>query len=261
MKKAVQTCSSVKKRLATALVCTLATLTAPGLSWSQDQGLMDEKALTSLKQMSDYLAGASALSFRSSTFFDIIDKDGIKVKSGRQSDVIIKRPDKLYINANADDGSAATIWYDGEKLTYWRRDTNEAMSLDFKGTTDAMLDHLVEVYDIQLPLTDLLYSSVNKMVSDNIVSAKYIGARTVGGVPTHQLSMESAGADWQIWIEADSTPVPRRYAIDLTGQEHQPQFLATLDNWSIGREVDDYYFTAALPDSTKTTAFKKPEAQ
>ena len=117
MKKAEQIFSRAKKRLATALVCSFAAFTAPGLSWAQDQGLMDEKALTSLKQMSDYLAGTSALSFRSSTFFDIIDKDGIKIKTSRQSDVIIKRPDKLYINANADDGSAATIWYDGEKLT------------------------------------------------------------------------------------------------------------------------------------------------
>jgi hypothetical protein len=43
---------------------------------------------------------------------------------------------------------------------------------------------------------------------------------SVDGVPCHQLSFESPGADWQIWIEADSTPVPRRFVIDFVDEDN-----------------------------------------
>jgi hypothetical protein len=72
------------------------------------------------------------------------EKSGIKIKAARESSVLLKRPNDLYIHAEGEDGSATTIWFDGSKLTMWRHDVNEVMSLDFKGTTDAMLDHVID---------------------------------------------------------------------------------------------------------------------
>mgnify|MGYP003574083536 FL=1 len=161
--------------------------------------------------------------------------------------------------AHGDDGSGATIWYDGEKLTFWRRDKNEVSSIEFKGKTDDMLNKIIEEYDITLPLADLFYSDVNKVFADNILSAEYVGVRIVGGVKCHQLSFESVGADWQIWVEADATPVPRRFVIDFTAEENRPQYMASMNNWSVGGEIGDYNFTAAVDESAKSVEFKKPE--
>lgn len=217
---------------------------------------MDEKALTILKGMSDYIGGSETLSFRTKTFFDVVEESGIKIKAGRASTVLLKRPKHLYIEAEGDDGSATTIWFDGSKLTLWRRDANEVMSLDFEGATDAMLDHVIEEYDAQIPLADLFYSDLNKTFGEDLISAEYVGVRLIDGVKCHQLSFESPGADWQIWIEADSTPVPRRFVIDFVAEDNKPQYMAQMDAWSIGGEIEDFNFVAAVPESVEQVEFK-----
>jgi len=169
-------------------------------------------------------------------------QSGIKIKAGRASTVLLKRPKDLYIEAEGDNGSATTIWFDSSKLPLWRRDANQVMSLDFEGATDAMLDHVIDKYDAQIPLADLFYSDVEKTLGEDVLSAEYVGLRTVDGVPCHQLSLESPGADWQIWIEADSTPVPRRFVIDFVGDDNKPQFMAQMDAWSIGGDIEDLQF-------------------
>ena len=234
--------------------------TVAAMSWApasaqDEKGPMDEKALTILKAMSDYIGGSETISFRAKTFFDVVRKSGIKIKTGRASTVLLKRPKHLYIHAEGDDGSATTIWFDGSKLTLWRRDANKVMSLDFKGATDAMLDHVIEEYDAQIPLADLFYSDVKKTLGEDLLSAEYVGVRLVDGVKCHQLSFESPGADWQIWIEADSTPVPRRFVIDFVAEDNKPQYMAQMDAWSIGGEIEDFNFVAAVPESVEQVEF------
>jgi hypothetical protein len=118
-----------------------------------------------------------------------------------------------------------------------------------------MLDQVIEEYDAQLPLADLFYSNINKTLGEDIVSAEYVGLRMVDGVPCHQLSFESLGADWQIWIEADSTPLPRRFVIDFVADDNKPQFMAQMNAWSIGGDIEDFNFTAAFPESVEEVEF------
>ena len=242
--------------LTMAVTCAMA---APSLA-QEEKSKLYEKAMAVLKAMSDYVRGATTVSFRTKTFFDVVRKSGIKIKSARAGTVMLKRPNHLHVNAITDDGSATTAWFDGSKLTIWRRSANEVMSLDFSGSTDQMLDHLIEKHEVQLPLADLLYSDLDKTFGDNLISSEYIGLRVVDGVPCHQLSFESQGADWQIWIEADSTPLPRRFVIDFVNSESQPQFMARLNAWSIGGTLEDFNFAAAVPEGVKRVEFKPASA-
>lgn len=233
---------------------------ATSASWlpsyaQDDDGPVDKRAIDILKGMSDYLGDSETISFRTKSFFDVVRKSGIKIKTGRSGAVLLKRPGDLYIHAEGEDGSASTIWFDGSKLTLWRRDANEVMAIDFEGTTDAMLDHVIDEYDAQIPFADLLSSDVNKTLGKDILSAEYIGVRIIDGVPCHQLSFESVGADWQIWIEADSTPVPRRFVIDFVGDASKPQYMARMDAWSIGLDIEDFNFVAAVPEGVEKVEF------
>jgi hypothetical protein len=232
-------------------------LGGPALAQDGPTGRVDEKATAILQRMSDYLAKETSVSFRARTFFDVVQKSGIKVKTARELEVIEKRPGHLYADALDDAGVATSIWYDGSKLTVWRRSANEVMTLEFGGGTDKLLDELIDKYEFQIPLADLLYSNVGKALGENIMSSEYIGLRTVDGVQCHQISFESDGADWQIWIEADSTPVPRRFVIDYVTDENKPQFMAQLDAWSLGGEIEDFRFTAAMSEGVKQVEFGK----
>ena len=231
-------------------------LSSPPVS-AQKTGPMDDKAMQVLQGMSDYLSKAQTASFRVRTFFDEVRESGIKIKTARKGTVLLKRPNQLHVKSIADSGAARTVWFDGSKLTVWDRHVNQVKALDFKGTTDALLDHLSDNYQVNLPVADLLFSDVGKALKDSIISSEYLGERTVQGVKCHHLSFESTGADWQIWIEADATPLPRRFAVTYVDAKGEPQFLAQLDQWSIGGEADPSMFKAGVPDSAKKVPFGK----
>ncbi|MDA7949293.1 MAG: DUF2092 domain-containing protein [Hyphomicrobiaceae bacterium] len=229
----------------------------PLYAHAEQTGPTDKKAMEVLQGMSDYLAKAGTASFRVRSFFDQVRKSGIKIKEARGADVRLKRPNGLFVQSVSDNGAARTVWFDGSKLTVWDRHLNQVKALDFKGNTDALLDHLAEKYDVNLPVADLLFSDVGKALKDTIISSEYIGLRTVQGVECHQLSFESTGADWQIWIEADSTPLPRRFAVTYVTVKGEPQFMAQLDRWSIGGAIDQSDFQAAVPKDTKKASFAR----
>ncbi len=240
----------------TAALAALALLTglyAP----SANAGPMDEKAGKILQSMSDYLAKAGTVSFRVKTFYDEVRESGIKIKAAREGTVLLKRPNQMHVNSIADNGASRTAWFDGSKLTIWDRHINEVKTLDFKGTTDAMLDHLSDKYKVNLPVADLMFSDVSKALKESIISSEYLGTRTVQGVKTHHLSFESAGTDWQIWIEADSSPLPRRFVVTYVNDKGEPQFMAQMDQWSIGGDMDASLFKAGVPDKAKKVPLAK----
>ena len=220
-------------------------------------GPMDEKAGQILQGMSDYLAKAENVSFRVRVFFDQVRGSGIKIKEARESNVLLKRPNQLHVVSVADTGAARTVWFDGSKLTVWDRHVNQVKALDFKGTTDALLDHLADKYKVNLPVADLLFSDVSKALKESIISSEYLGTRTVQGVKTHHLSFESAGTDWQIWIEADASPLPRRFVVTYVNDKGEPQYLAQLDRWSICGETDASMFNAGVPENAKKVPIGK----
>src|SRR5215203_1007363 len=190
-------------RFATILAVVVWPLVGQTLAQESKTGRVDEKAMTILQGMSDYLSKETTVSFRARTFFDVVQQSGIKVKMAREVEMNLKRPNRLYADTLDDAGVAISVWYDGSKLTVWGRSANEFMALDLAGDSDKLLDELIDKYEFQIPLADLLYSDVRKALGENIISSEYIGLRTVDGVPCHQLSFESDGADWQIWVEAD----------------------------------------------------------
>jgi len=230
---------------------------APAQSQEQKAGPMDEKAMQVLQGMSDYLAGAKTLSFRARTLFDEVRKSGIKIKSARTMRVVMQRPNSLRVLTITDDGSARSSWYDGSKLTVLMRDTNQVMELDYKGTIDSLLNELIEKHDVQLPLADLLSSDIAKNFKENLVSAEYLGIKVVNGIKCQHLSFESTGADWQIWVQADATPVPRRFAISYVNAPEKPEFLASFSRWSIDGKPADDQFKASIPESAKKVPFGK----
>ena len=241
----------------TALLAVAWSPAGQALAQDREAGRLDQKATAILQGMSDYLSKEKTVSFRARTFFDVVQKSGIKIKMGREVEVNLKRPAHLYAETVDDAGLAATFWYDGSNLTVWRRSVNEFMALEFAGDTNKLLDELIDKYEFEIPLADLLYSDVSQALGENIISSAYIGLRTVDGVRCHQLSFESEGADWQIWVEADSTPVPRRFVIDYVTEENQPQFMAQLDAWSLGGDLEDFRFKAVVPEGVKQMEFGK----
>ena len=92
----------------TATAAALAMMTvlySPSAS-AQKAGPTDKKAMQVLQGMSDYLAKAGTISFRARTFFDEVRKSGIKIKAARKGNILLKRPNQLYVKSVAENGAA-----------------------------------------------------------------------------------------------------------------------------------------------------------
>ena len=75
------------------------------LAQDSQTGGSDEKAMAVLKGMSDYLSKEPTISFRARTFFDVVQKGGIKVKTAREVEVVLARPNRIQANSLDDTGA------------------------------------------------------------------------------------------------------------------------------------------------------------
>ena len=245
------------RRLATALLISAALHALPA-SVRADSAL-DPRAMELLRAMSSTLAGASQLSARSVALFDAVQPGGIALKVGQEVLVQVKRPNKLHARVLRDDGTRRQLWFDGKTATIYDAKANSYSVIDAPGDVDDMFRKLSDDYAVDVPLSDLLVSNPYAAFEKFLISAAYVGTRMVDGVETHHLSLESWGADFQLWITADERALPLRFVITHATEPGEPGFLATLRDWEFESYVDDGIFIFHPPVDAKKVPFRKPE--
>jgi hypothetical protein len=125
------------------------------------------------------------------------------------------------------------------------------VQLEAPGTIDAVLDKVAADYDIQVPLSDLLYADPYATLMDGVIYGKYLGIHQAGGVACHHLTFGQDGVQWQIWIDAGAQPLPRKLAIAYWDQPGVPQYQATFKRFELGTKVAPAMFAAQVPAGAK----------
>jgi hypothetical protein len=224
-------------------VCALVLLalqlwTAGGAMAAEEGGPMDPRAVERLRRMSDVLAEARTLSFEAESLYDQVELSGVKIKRAVLHEVVLRRPTSLYFKSRRDDGKIREGRYDGKALTIVPEGGGAYARIDVPGTIDTMLDLIQADYQIQLPVVDLLYADLYGRVKDYLLSGVYLGERTIGGEVLDHLSFETAGADWQLWLERDDRPLPRRVVVTLVEAPGEPEYLTVIRRWQLDGEAD-----------------------
>jgi hypothetical protein len=210
-----------------------------------------------LENVSDYLSKAKTLSMKGTTIDDHVMESGVIVTYAKDVEVYVKRPDKFLAIILGDNLQQRRIYFDGKSLVRLNVDKNTYQKLPFNGNIDGVLDHIMDNYDIDLPLADLIYNDLARVMKESIISAEHMGERIVEGVPCHHLSFESTGADWQVWVQKWDKPVPRRFAINFVNIDGSPQYLAMFKEWRINPGLDEQIFTFTPPFGAKEVEIKK----
>lgn len=226
-----------------------------GATAAQVKGKIDEKAIQILTNMSDYLSQAKTMSFKAEIAFDQSLASGPKARSNRTSVFLLRRPKELRVLSIAADGAARTAWFDGSRLTIFFRAKRQYTSIELKGGTDALLDRLIGKYELELPLAHLLLSDLSAKVKTSLISAAYMGEVLIDGVNCHHVMFESKDAQWEMWIEAGITPLPRRFDRMLLNQKGKAQFSAKLNTWKINPPTGPKDFTPEIPYQTDKIPF------
>lgn len=198
------------------------------------------------KPMCTLLDDAKAMRFRVDAVADRQVETGQLVQFHRTSDVTVVRPDRLYATTESDDGNWCT-WYRGKALTLLDKNANRYATDTVPGSIGEMLDQLVEKYNLVMPMADLVAGKTYESMTARVESAEDLGMSAVGDTQCHHLLFRQGNIDWQVWIQADGRPLPRKLVITYTQETDQPQYAATLDGWDLAPTVSDEIFTFTPP--------------
>jgi hypothetical protein len=196
--------------------------------------------------MCGYLQTQQQFHFAATEQLDAVRPWGQKFKFSNYRDVTIRRPNRIYSAINGDTVNRR-FWYDGKSVTLLDTKRNLYASAVAKPTIDSTLDHLAKTYRLHVPLADLVFSDPYRVLTENVKSGAYLGIHSVDRFKAHHLAFTQERLDWQIWIDTGARPVPRKVVISYKTQPGQPEYQATLYDWSAGRNVSDATFRFRPP--------------
>ena len=216
----------------------------------------EQKAMTVLKNMSQYLAQTERFSVTIRDGYDAVQQSGQKVEFGEVRKVTVNRPDRLRIEVERSDGEKGLVVFDGKDLTVYTADKNVYATMSKQGTLDQAIKYALEDLKIRVPLAMMLLSTLPSELDKLVVSADYVETTTITDVPCDHLAVRtSKGVDFQVWVAQGNEPLPRRIVITYKDEAGQPQFWADLSNWNLAPEVSDALFTFSPPDGASRIQF------
>jgi hypothetical protein len=116
-----------------------------------------------------------------------------------------------------------------------------------------MLDEVARRYGMAVPLSDLIRSSAYRalMVDTKANAAEYDGKANVVGAVCEHLAFQGGHIDWQIWIEAGESPLPRALVFSEKQQTGRRVYSATIGQWNLSAAASDQQFVFQPPSGAK----------
>jgi hypothetical protein len=239
----------VRLGVVVAWALTLLWLSAPGQAQQTRAAHpeMDAQAMAVLKRMAEFLTQAQRFSVTVDTGFDVVQDSGQKIEFGETRQMVLRRPDRLRIDATKRNGSKSGLLFDGKAIAVFNTKENVYATVARPGTVDDAIAYFLTDLDMRLPLAELLSSQLAKTLPEQVWAAAYVEPAQIAGVPCDHLALRGAQADMQLWVAQGNQPLPRRLVITYTREEGRPQFWAQFSEWNLAPEVPDALFVFTPP--------------
>jgi hypothetical protein len=231
-------------------------ITFPAFGADETAPKIDPKAEQILKQMSEYLAKQPLFGLRVTEYVDELSDEGYPVELVNVRKALVKRPDRILGDVEGDNPNRA-FWYDGKTVTVLDRKANVYATTEVSNKIDAMLDYMVNEYDLVLPLVDFLYSNVYDALTEQVESGRYLGLHTLGERKAHHLVFRQVLVDWQIWIDEGEAPLPRKLMIHYKRERGCPRYTVVFEEWNLSPQVKDEAFQFVTPADALKVEFSK----
>lgn len=225
-------------------------LPAPGVhAESDDAGKI-------LKAMSDFMASQKTISATLNTDIEVLTSDLQKIQFNSSGQLLLSRPDKLRVSRTGGYADVEFV-FDGKTATILGKNINAFAQLNSPGSTDQLIDRLVNEYSVQAPGSDLLLSNSYDVLMSDVRDAKHIGRGVVDGVECEHLAFRDFDTDWQIWIEVGPRPIPHKYVITSKTETGAPQYTLRISNWKTDVPAAAEAFTFKPPAGAKKVELKE----
>jgi hypothetical protein len=199
---------------------------------------IDPAAEQRLRAMANYLGSLQSFTVLSASMDEVVLGSGEKIQLASESLVSIERPNRLRSEqVGATGAGGLAFWYDGRTMTLACKADGSYATIPAPSTIDTVIDKVRKQYRIDAPGADFLYSHPYEVLTEQVVSGRYIGRETIDSVATEHLAFEGEAVDWQVWIQEGSQPLPLRFVVTTKGIKGRPQFTVRLSRWDPGIKV------------------------
>jgi hypothetical protein len=228
-----------------------------GAAQGTKEGVIDPKAESALRRMSDYLSGLKSFQVDTTTVDEKFTADGHKVQQLQDSHVVIERPGALRVDRVSPAGHT-TFRYDGKRFSVFNKDHNVYATAPAPPQLDAAIDDARERLHLDTPGGDLLVSDPYHSLTDGMIEGRYIGLVPINGVMAHHIAVTKRGLLWQLWIKDGPQAVPLRYVVTSEDLPGHPAFTIEMRNWQPNAPAPAGSFSFNPPPGAKRVAFAPP---
>jgi len=220
------------------------------------QEIKDQRALKLLKDMSDTLAGARTLKFKTRSLVPLASPTGQYISLFATARLLMQRPDRLFVESRGD-LVPNDLYYNGKTVTAIGPARKFYAQEDASGSTlDALLQQEHPGADTLAPFVDLLVSDPYARLTKDLSSALLVGQSTIAGVKTDHLAFTAPGVDWEIWIGAQDK-LPRLLVTSYRSGERQPVFTVEFSDWKLNAPMPAQTFEVSIPKDAVKLEFKR----
>ena len=212
-----------------------------------NEGVIEDGAIDALKEMSSFLMTAKTIGIVSQGSLDVITNDGQRIQLDGTTTYKVRRPG--FVIDYVSDIKSRRFIYDGKNFTVYSPKLGFYASVPAPPTNREVLDTIYNKFGISLPLEDLFRwgdGSSNERITA-LKSAYKVGTATIDGVQTDHLAFREADVDWEVWIQSNGDPLPRKLVIVDRTDPARPTFTSRLQ-WQINPAFTDADF-AFVPDA------------
>jgi len=209
-------------------------------------GVVGDEANAALARMNKTLM-AKEFSFSAHTVRAYVGPNGELLHIAHTIKTVVRRPDRLAVDATGDDGSTKMI-YDGKTLVVYGVTQKQYTSVPAPANIEETLDLAEKRMGADFPLADLLSSDPEKSILAGVTSGGQVGMATIDGVPCrHFYFVQSPDLELELWMEDNERSLPRRVFITYRSLPGHPTFLAELSNWDFAIHPTDADFVFQPP--------------
>jgi len=203
---------------------------------------VDPKAVKALNEMSTFLRSLSTFRLESQTSLEVVTNDGQKIQLNGVANYRVRKPDAFVIDIVSDSWNRQYV-YDGKEFTLYAPKLGYFSTFPAPATIKDTITEIGDKFGISLPLDDLFRWNAgdDNPRAESLTSAFLVGAYTIEGVKTNHYAFREGEIDWQIWIQQDGQPLPRKLVIVDRRDPALPAYEARL-SWTLNPPLSDADF-------------------
>jgi hypothetical protein len=174
--------------------------------------------------------------------------------------VTVRRPDRLLVNRNGDDGPGKIV-YDGKTVVIYMVNANKYVAIPVPNTIEGMMKEAMGRLGVDFPLADFLTDAPAKAFLSGVTSGRVVDTVTIDGVPClYMFFSQPPGIYLELWVEKNDQSLPRRLIVTYRSLPGQPDFVAEFSNWDLAVHPTDADFVFQPPAGAVQVALKAPAA-